>query len=346
MSNRKSLPATLLLIAGLAASSLPGARADDKCLAKPNAPAPKGQHWYYRHDRAKHLCWYLREQGLPVSKHAPQAAHQPAPQAAAQSAAPPIAPPQAAPEAPATDGNFTTAAAPVPFLAAMDLAMTTSAARPAASRAADNSSQSASAGPLPVSARVTTGMGDHPPQAERRTATSAVDPPPPARERVRPPPRPAAAPAPVAAAGEVDQAFALFMLLLAGLAVAGILFHVARRRRRAFEATAFRPPAWARVVALNAPTPRVRVPLPRTPKDEPAQRPAAVARAPAEHTERLAQALQQLADRLRSDPETAPSIVPRQARPAPRSASARLYPERLRPGDGMTRGIEKLREQR
>ena len=193
---------------------------------------------------------------------------------------------------------------------------------------------------------MTTGMGDHPPQAERRIATSAVDPPPPARERVRPPPRPAAAPAPVAAAGEVDQAFALFMLLLAGLAVAGILFHVARRRRRAFEATAFRPPAWARVVALNAPTPRVRVPLPRTPKDEPAQRPAAVARAPAEHTERLAQALQQLADRLRSDPETAPSIVPRQARPAPRSASARLHPERLRPGDIATLGIEKLREQR
>ena len=168
MSNHKSLPATLLLIAGLAASSLSGARADDKCLAKPNAPAPKGQHWYYRHDRAKHLCWYLREQGLPVSKHAPHAAQQPAPQAAAQSAAPPVAPPQAAPEAPATDGNFTTAAAPVPFLAAMDLAMTTSAARPAASRAADTSSQSASAGPLPVSARVTTGMGDPPPQAERR----------------------------------------------------------------------------------------------------------------------------------------------------------------------------------
>jgi hypothetical protein len=61
MPNRKWLPGVLLLIAGLAASSLASARAADKCLAKPNGPAPHGQHWYYRSDHVhKRQCWYLR----------------------------------------------------------------------------------------------------------------------------------------------------------------------------------------------------------------------------------------------------------------------------------------------
>ena len=34
----------------------------DECLAKPNGPTPKGQHWYYRIDHANggRQCWYLR----------------------------------------------------------------------------------------------------------------------------------------------------------------------------------------------------------------------------------------------------------------------------------------------
>lgn len=44
---------------------LPGApaRAEDDCIAKPNAPAPAGQHWWYRTDRAtKRKCWFLGPQ--------------------------------------------------------------------------------------------------------------------------------------------------------------------------------------------------------------------------------------------------------------------------------------------
>jgi hypothetical protein len=41
----------------------------DECLAKPNAPSPRGSHWYYRIDRANNRhCWYLR----PVPSNAGQ----------------------------------------------------------------------------------------------------------------------------------------------------------------------------------------------------------------------------------------------------------------------------------
>src|SRR5262249_26695899 len=50
------------------------ALAADECLSKPNAPAPKGQHWYYRIDRANNtrLCWRLEPEGLRVLKSEPQ----------------------------------------------------------------------------------------------------------------------------------------------------------------------------------------------------------------------------------------------------------------------------------
>ena len=39
------------------------ARAADECLAAPNAPSAKGNHWYYRIDRAtQRKCWYQRAQ--------------------------------------------------------------------------------------------------------------------------------------------------------------------------------------------------------------------------------------------------------------------------------------------
>ena len=47
------------------------------------------------------------------------------------------------------------------------------------------------------------------------------------------------------------------MIMFAALAIAGPALHFVERRRRR-EAVNFRPPPWARVVALNAPTPRVR----------------------------------------------------------------------------------------
>ncbi|MEK9280068.1 MULTISPECIES: hypothetical protein [unclassified Bradyrhizobium] len=47
-----------------AAQSTPSAATTaDDCLASPKATAPQGQHWFYRIDRSKRKCWYLRAEG-------------------------------------------------------------------------------------------------------------------------------------------------------------------------------------------------------------------------------------------------------------------------------------------
>jgi len=94
------------------------------------------------------------------------------------------------------------------------------------------------------------------------------------------------------------------MIMFAAIAIAGPALHFVERRRRR-EAVNFRPPPWARVVALNAPTPRVRAPAPR-PRVTKSSAPVPIR--PPDQTERLAHALQQLVDRLqtadRSEPKT------------------------------------------
>jgi hypothetical protein len=47
--------------------------AADDCLAKPNAAAPDGSHWYYHVDRTTgRQCWYLGSAGRNVPQHASQ----------------------------------------------------------------------------------------------------------------------------------------------------------------------------------------------------------------------------------------------------------------------------------
>src|SRR6478735_1841552 len=73
-----------VLIAGLMLQSTLSADAED-CIAKPNAPAPQGEHWYYRIDHANNRqCWRLGPEGLRVQKGAPQIEKQVAPAAAIQ----------------------------------------------------------------------------------------------------------------------------------------------------------------------------------------------------------------------------------------------------------------------
>src|SRR5262249_51768958 len=46
----------------------------DQCLAKPNSPAPAGQHWYYHTDSAKQRkCWYTRATDQSVQPAAAKA---------------------------------------------------------------------------------------------------------------------------------------------------------------------------------------------------------------------------------------------------------------------------------
>ncbi len=335
MPTCKSLPAVLLLIAGLTAASIAGARAAADCLAKPNRPAPRGQHWYYHHVN-KHVCWYLRQAGLPVNKHgapakakpASKAQAQPQPaKAAATSAAEQTAPPQPAAAAsaaaasaattggPPADAHAAAQAAPAsddtsagkgssPWPEVTGSAKSADAAWPATRAPA--AAQSASAGNDPPPPAAVAQDVRQPPAPDTHAATGAAGAQQTARARTEQP-RPAPA-----SEGGVGYGFALLMLLLAGLVAGGglLLFSVWRRRR---EAADFGPPAWARVVALNAPAPRVRLwgPVART------QAAVAPPLAPADHTERLAHALQDLANRLRAQQEPAPSIVPETARRAP-----------------------------
>jgi hypothetical protein len=105
------------LLAGLAVAatvaSSPPARAADDCIAKPNAAAPPGNHWYYRVDRTtRRACWFLGAQGTKVRRAAtakpPASARRAAPNAATPSAEPPAAPPPAPAEAAAgPDAAFT-----------------------------------------------------------------------------------------------------------------------------------------------------------------------------------------------------------------------------------------------
>jgi len=325
MPTRKSLPAVLLLIAGLTAASIAGARAADDCLAKPNRAAPRGQHWYYHHVN-KRLCWYLRQAGLPVTKHgAPTKAKsttkvQAQPHSAAASATPaaPASNAQAQPAAasaaqaapPAEDKSAAAGSAPSPWPEVTGSASRTDAAW-SATPAPTAAAQSASAGDDPPPAAAVAADVREPPSSDKQAATGAIGARAPAHAQTEQPP---ATPPPAAAAESesgLGYGFALLMLLLAGLIAGGalLLFTVWRRRR---EAADFGPPAWARVVALNAPAPRVRLwgPVARTE--------AAVAPplAPADHTERLAHALQDLANRLRAQQEPAPSIVPETSRRA------------------------------
>lgn len=60
-----------LLVAFTAPVTAP-AEAAPVCLAGPNGASPKGQHWYYRIDRASgRKCWYLGQLGQQVRRAAP-----------------------------------------------------------------------------------------------------------------------------------------------------------------------------------------------------------------------------------------------------------------------------------
>ena len=141
-----SVTFAFVLIAGLVLQSTLSADAED-CIAKPNAPAPQGEHWYYRIDHANNRqCWRLGPEGLRVQsegprvqKSAPQIEKQVAPAAAVQ-------PPEPArPRRPETTGSSVAAAAraeaapePNPALSGLPSAVPRYAenARPSALRAA------------------------------------------------------------------------------------------------------------------------------------------------------------------------------------------------------------------
>jgi hypothetical protein len=290
---------TLVLITGSSASS-----AADECLAKPNGPTPQGQHWYYRIDHANdgRQCWYLRAEIGRVQKN-PRQTETDATEAMAQTV---DAPPRraAAPVVDTSEESAAPVAAPIPWLNVQKLPDPIPFAQSATQQ--KTAAQTQSDGVAATSDNAApendppTAVPNRPAPRADNNATPAHR----AREQQRRQPAQARLEPPPPAIAHLDHTFALLMIMFAALAIAGPALHFVDGRRRR-EAVNFRPPPLARVVALNAPTPRIRV----TPRPRLAQPSAPMPIRPPDQTERLAHALQQLVDRLQTADRTEPKAV-------------------------------------
>jgi hypothetical protein len=290
---RTVLASSLIALVLITGSS---ARSADDCLAKPNGPTPQGQHWYYRIDHANdgRQCWYLRAESgrvqkilRPMEPNSSDAMAQamPAPTQPAASSA------EALPEE-----NTAPAAAPIRWLNVQKLPEPIPFVQLATQQKPEGVIDPPTAIPnRPAPSADSNATSAHRAGDQRR---------PPAQARPEPP-------APVIT--QIDHTFALLMIMFMALAIAGPALHFAERRRRR-EAVNFRPPPWVRVVALNAPTPRIRL----TPRPRVAKPPAPMPIRPPDQTERLAHALQQLVDRL----QTADRREPKAARVSPRERAS------------------------
>jgi hypothetical protein len=277
------------------AQSARTAGAAGECLSKPNAPAPQGQHWYYRIDRQNNnrQCWRLGPEGLRVQKTDPLV-QKPKPQAATQSETPPRARPittgMASARADASSESAVNATAAVASLGApkfleLPISLLPTPQTPTVETTQSTTETDPAQG---VGNRVIATAGDPVP-----SATAPVQEP---QRRADPPASPATK---ARVTGEVDHAFALIVIVLVFLVIAGPTLHFAerRRRRRRLEISNFQPPAWAPPVALNTGSPKL--PVPSAPDLEIGKR--SVPRPSFDQTERLAHALQQLLDRLQLD---------------------------------------------
>src|SRR5262249_46850534 len=156
--------------------------------------------------------------------------------------------------------------------------------------------------PEPIQGIRTASATDAVPAAENSATAKEPPGPAPAEESSQ-----AASPA-TAKVGEIDHTFALLMIVFAVLVIAGPIIHfVDRRRKRRIIITEEEPPRWARVVNLNAPAPRAHMPLPSDSRV--ASRTPPIPPTSIEQTERLAQALQQLVDRLHTQPRPEPGVA-------------------------------------
>jgi hypothetical protein len=298
----------LVLITGSSARS-----AADDCLAEPNGPTPQGQHWYYRIDHANNgrQCWYLRAETGPVQKKSRQTEPNSS-KAMAQGIPAPTRPTAPAAETPLKE-NTAPAAAPIPWLNVqrlpepIPLVQPVTQQKPAAQTRSDGAAAVATSGSAVPEREIDppAAVPNRPATSADSNATSAHR----AREQQRRQPAQARPEPPI----PVDHTFALLMIMFAALAIAGPALHFVERRRRR-KAVNFRPPPRPRVVAVNAPTPRVGLmPRPRVAKP-----PAPMPIRPPDQTERLAHALQQLVDRL----QTADRHEPRAVRVSPRGRTS------------------------
>jgi hypothetical protein len=307
-----SVAFSLILGTGLFVQSTRTARSADDCLAKPNAAAPRGQHWYYRIDHQNNRqCWRLGPEGLPVQKIDLQTlkSKQQTTAAPASTRGPKPATAEA-PDAPAEPAGKKVGAttgvgwrdmpkfADIPALSLL----TQQQAR------AEDPQSTGPTDPTPAAGnQVVASAGDSLPletkQAEEPQDSVTVAP-----ESMEP----------VEAVAETDYKFTWLVAGLVFLVIAGPIVHfLERRRQRA--AKSLQPPQWA---PLSAPPPAVRLAPAPVVRLAPAPEVGHEAASP-DQSERLAQALHQLLDRLQTDLGLEQSTLNSVQRPEIRMKSSR-----------------------
>ena len=308
-----TLVSAMFALVFVAAST--GAVGAAKCIAKPDAQAPQGEHWYYRTDRAtKRQCWYLGPESADIQKSATEALKQTS-NALTLPAAPPHAqrPTAKAPEAgrAATATEASVPAPPPPWPEAAKLPDVPPSFEPT---------------PTPV-------------PAERQQSVDAIDPAPtPTSEKSQSPANarssPASAPAQSTADG--DHTLALAMIVFAAIVISGSVFEVTRWLNRRKASTRHRL-EWAHPSTSNTPyplartsldfnsgTPARRIPPPPKPLEQEEKELAQALQQllnetqtkqpvkPLDRTEQLAQALQQVLNETQTKqhgPRLTPNIV-------------------------------------
>lgn len=272
MPGRRLLVPAILALAFVASSyAATTVRAAGTCIAKPNAAAPQGEHWYYRTDRVNNRqCWYLGPIGTGVQKSTTRVSRPPANarailKALLRAQRPVGIDPEPARAAIAAEANVGLSALAGPPEAAK-LPDPFPPLQPTPEPAlADELPSAAPTNPTPASKRA----------EQSPMHTSALS-------------SPAAAPA--QATGKANQPSGLIVLTLALLAMFGPAFHAARwlRRRKDTRHRAFgrrRPSTLNRLYAHT-----------QTSADSDSE------------TERITQALQQLLDEMQTK-QYAPSRI-------------------------------------
>lgn len=270
--HRPTLVPAIFALLSLAISCAISARAIHAapCIAKPNAPAPQGEHWYYRTDRAiGRQCWFLGPEDANNQRDVTQAPDRPASDSVAPQPAqrPTVATPPAA-----TETNF---------------------------RTPTNPPLSPDATKLPYMPPVF--LTPPPAPAEQQQSGDAIDPPPaapasdPASEpQARAIEQSSPVPAPLQSTGDADHTLALAMIVFLTTAIFGSVLGVMRWRRRR-KSSDRSVPEWAPSSTLYQRTqasPAVNSPA----RDIPPP-PSSFGDA-----ERLAQDLQKILDELRTRP--------------------------------------------
>lgn len=247
----RALAPVLLAATSVATSDVSGAA--EGCVVKPSGPAPQGQHWFYRFDReAKRPCWHL---GSGVARLALQGARSKSAvdrsnSSAAEASATPALPPQSQPAPAQETAAMPAATGGAPGSDGIGLEMR---GWPTAVRFPD----------LPATKPLRLSDASEPAPAGSPAPAIAPDAAPP--QAVARPARPA-----ITGDGEGDHTFALIMVAMALLAIAGPVIHAARRRsdRKVAALCESKPSRVARTVSAPAPASR-EVALP-----EPLRQPA------------------------------------------------------------------------